>query len=65
MLLARLAINPEVQGLKLAVDIFSFVPNFFSPHVGAPKARSYETRPQPARRAGTRTSTVYVTYVLY
>ena len=25
MLLAHLAINPEVQGLKLAVDIFYFV----------------------------------------
>ena len=58
MLLARLPINPEVQGSKLAVDIFSFVTNFFSPHVVALKARSYETRPQPARRAGTRASTL-------
>ena len=39
MLLARPAINPEVQGTKLAVDIFSFVTNFFSQHVGVPKAQ--------------------------
>ena len=56
MLLARLAINPVVQGSKLAVDIFSFVTNFFSPHVGAPKPQSYETCPQPACRAGTHAS---------
>ena len=56
MLLARLTINPEIQGSKLAVDIFSFLINFFSPHMGALKVRSYETRPQPARRAGTRAS---------
>ena len=56
MLLVRLAIKPEVQGLKLAVDIFSFVTNFYSPHVRVPKVRSYETRSQPARRAGTRAS---------
>ena len=29
MLLARLAINPEDLGSKPAVDIFSFVTNFF------------------------------------
>ena len=53
MLLACLAINPKVQGSKLAVDIFLLPQTFFSPHVGALKVRSYETRPQPARRAGT------------
>ena len=35
MLLARLAIYPEVQGSKLAVDIFSFVTNFFYPTCGS------------------------------
>ena len=45
MLLARRAINPEVQGSKLAVDIYFFL-----------LSQTYETHPQPARRAGTRAS---------
>ena len=54
MLLARLATIPEVQGSKLAVDILLLSQIFLAHmHVGAPKARSYGTCPQPGCEAGT------------
>ena len=55
MLLVRPTVNPEIQHSKLAVDIFSFVTNYFSSHVGE---RSYGTRPHlHVYRAGAHAST--------
>ena len=41
MLLARLAINPEVQGSKLAVDIFSFCHKLFLAHMWECRRRDH------------------------
>ena len=66
IVLAHLAINPEVQGLNLAVDIFSFVTNFFMdstivcnmPLPTCGSAKGIWNMP-PAHRASTLSSAIY------